>query len=177
MTERAEIRPDDTREAISAGRRRFGPHTRRRNWWLRLPRGLGLSRHYQTSNQLVLQSRSENQELTSQIADEGAKLAALQVELKSVQDALDAIMPAQNTYSFSPNQSMIVADGNLTIGLIGSPANEGVNININGKMHSAAAGGAIKIPLDPSTTCQVVVRSFDMFKAVLTASCAAVKPQ
>jgi hypothetical protein len=129
------------------------------------------------SNQLVLQSRSENQELTSQIADEGAKLAALQVKLKSVQDALDAIMPAENTYSFSPNQSMIVADGNLTIGLIGSPANEGVNINVNGKMHSATAGGAIKIPLDPSTTCQVVVRSFDMFKAVLTASCAAVKPQ
>lgn len=34
------------------------------------------------SNQLVLQSRSENQELTSQIADEGAKLAALQSSLK-----------------------------------------------------------------------------------------------
>jgi hypothetical protein len=129
------------------------------------------------SNQLVLQSRSENQELASQIADEGAKLAALQVKLKSVQDALDAIMPAENTYSFSPNQSMIVANGNLTIGVIGSPSNEGVNININGKMQSAAAGGAIKIPIDPSTNCQVVVRSFDMFKVVLTASCAAVKPQ
>jgi hypothetical protein len=63
-------------------------------------------------------------------------------------------MPAENTYNFSRNQSMTVADGNLTIGLISSPANEGVNININGKMHSAAAGGVIEIPLDPSTACQ-----------------------
>jgi hypothetical protein len=50
------------------------------------------------------------------------------------------MVPSQNTYSFSPNQSMILADGRLTVGLIGPPTNERVNLNINGKQHSAAAG-------------------------------------
>jgi hypothetical protein len=66
---------------------------------------------------------------------------------------------------------MIVASGRLTIGLIGPPTNESINININGKQQSAATGDAIKFQLDPSTTCQVRVLSFDMFKAVLNASC------
>ena len=101
----------------------------------------------------------------------------LQDKLTSVQAALQAIMPSENTYNISPNQSMIVAGGHLTIGLIGSPTNESVNININGKQQLAATGDVIHIALDPSTTCQVGVQSFDMFKAVLTASCAAVKPQ
>jgi hypothetical protein len=85
-------------------------------------------------------------------------------------------MPSENTYNISPNQSIIVADGHLTVGLIGAPTNEGVNININGKQHSAAAGNVIDVALDPSMTCQVGVQSFDAFKAVLTASCATVKP-
>jgi hypothetical protein len=128
------------------------------------------------SNNLVLQSRIESQKRESQIADQRATLGALQGKLTSVQAALDAIMPSENTYNIDPNQSMIVAGGHLTVGLIGSPTNEGVIINVNGKQHSAAAGGVINIALDSSTTCQVGVQSFDMFKAVLTASCAAVKP-
>ncbi len=140
-------------------------------------RGIVDYRDVVDSTQLVLQTRSENEELTSQLADETAKLAALQAKLKIVQDALDAIVPAENTYNFSPNQSITVADGHLTIGLVGAPANEGVNININGKQQMAAAGDVIHVALDPSTTCQVGVHSFDMFKAVLTASCTAVKPR
>ncbi len=129
------------------------------------------------STQLVVQTRTENQELASELNDEKAKFAALQAKLKSVQDALDAIMPAENSYNVNPNQSLTVAEGHLTIGLVGSPANEGVTININGKQYSAAAGDVIRVMLDSSTTCEVGVHSFDMFKAVLTASCAAVKPQ
>jgi len=129
------------------------------------------------STQLVVQTRSENQELASQLNEERANLAALQAKLKSVKDALDAILPAENTYNVSPNQSLTVADGHLIIGLVGAPANEGINININGKQHVAAVGDVIHVALDPSTTCEVGVHSFDMFKAVLTASCAATKPQ
>lgn len=129
------------------------------------------------STQLVLQTRTENQDLAAQVNDDTAKVAALQAKLKIVQDALDAVMPAQNTYNVGPNQSLTVADGHLTIGLVGAPANQGVNININGKQHAAAAGDVIRVTLDPSTTCEVGVHSFDMFKAVLTASCAAAKPQ
>ncbi len=129
------------------------------------------------SNQLVLQSRAKNEELESQIAEKDAKLAELEAKFKSAQAALDAIVPSKNTYVISPNQSMIVAGGHLTIALVGSPTNGGINININGKQQSATAGDVISIALAPSMTCQVGVQSFDMFKAVLTASCAAAKPQ
>ena len=125
------------------------------------------------SNHLVVQHRSENQGLTSQIVDNNAKLDELKGKLADVQAALHAIMPSENTYNISPNQSLIVAGGHLTIGLIGSPTNE--SININGKQQSAVSGDVIHIALDPSTSCGVEVQSFDMFKAVVGASCAAVK--
>ena len=85
-------------------------------------------------------------------------------------------MPSENTYNFTPNKSMIVAGGRLTIGLVGPPTNEGVNININGQQHSAAVGDTINVAVDPTTACQVRVKSFDMFKAVLIASCGSGKP-
>jgi hypothetical protein len=121
--------------------------------------------------------RADSQKLKAEINDQAAKLTTLQDKLTKVQAALDAILPSENTYNIVPNQSLIVADGHLTVGLIGSPANQGVNININGKPQLAAAGDVINVALDPSTTCQVEIQSFDMFKAVLTASCAAAKPQ
>ena len=114
----------------------------------------------------IQQLQPEIQRLKKEIIDQNAKLAELQAELTSVQAALDAIMPSENTYNISPNQSLIVAGGHLTLGLIGSPTNQGVNINVNGKQQLAAAGDVINIALDPSTTCQVGVQSFDMFKAV-----------
>ena len=66
------------------------------------------------------------QRLAADIADQNANLTALRAELTSTKATLDAIMPSQNHYTISPNQSLIVADGRLTIGLIGSPGNEGV---------------------------------------------------
>lgn len=124
----------------------------------------------------IQQLQPENQRLKKAIVDQNAKLVELQTELTSVQAALRAITPSENTYNISPNQSLIVAGGHLTIGLIGSPTNESVNINVNGKQQLAATGDVIRVTTDRSTTCQVGVQSFDMFKAVLTASCAAVKP-
>ena len=106
-----------------------------------------------------------------------ATVADLRVQLTKAKAALNAIMPSENTFNIDPNESRIVADGHLTIGLVGSPTNEGVNININGKLQLAAAGDLIHVALDPSTNCQVRVQSFDMFRVVLTASCAAAKPQ
>jgi FlaG/FlaF family flagellin (archaellin) len=126
--------------------------------------------------QLVQQLQAENQTLNHQIVDQSAHIAGLQANLTNVQSALNAIMPTKNTYTVNPNQSMIVADGHLTIGLVGSPSNQGVNLNINGKQQSASAGDVIQIALDPSTTCQVEIQSFDMFRAVLTASCVPAKP-
>jgi hypothetical protein len=95
----------------------------------------------------------------------------LQNRLSTFEAALDEIIPSKNIYNIKPNQSMIVAGGRLTIGLIGTPANESININVNGKQQSAASGDVINITIDPRTTCQVRVQSFDMFKAVINASC------
>lgn len=140
--------------------------------------GLNLTYHdLAAAREQIQQLQPESQRLKKEIVDQNARLVELQSELTSVQAALHTITPSENTYNISPNQSLIVAGGHLTIGLIGSPTNESVNINVNGKQKLAATGDVIHIALDPSTTCQVGVQSFDMFKAVLTASCATVKPQ
>jgi hypothetical protein len=129
------------------------------------------------ANQLIQSLRSENQKLKSQLAEHTAKEVELQTKLATTQAALEAIIPSENTYMVKPNQSIIVADGRLQIGLIGPPTNESININVNGKHQSAATGDVINIALEPRTTCQVRVQSFDMFKAILTATCAGAKPQ
>lgn len=130
-----------------------------------------------TATELIEQLRPESQKLKTAIIDQNVKLVALQRQFKTVQTALEAIMPSKNTYNINPNQSLIVGDGHLTIGLVGPPKNEHVNININGQQHSAATGDTFKITPDPSTACEVKVQSFDMFKAIVTALCATAKPQ
>ena len=117
------------------------------------------------------QLRADNQKLKTQLTFQDATQVALRATLDTTEAALEAITPSKNTYNIKPNQSMIVAGGRLTIGLIGSPTNESVNININGRKQSAATGDAINVALEPPTTCQVRVQSFDMFKVVIFASC------
>jgi hypothetical protein len=125
----------------------------------------------------IIQLRTDVQKLDGQITDQNGKLAALQTKLTSVQAALEAIMPSANTYTIQPNQSVIAADGRLTVGLVGPPTNEGINVNINGKQQLIAAGDVVHLAPDSSTSCQVEVQSFDMFKAIVTASCTAAKHQ
>ncbi len=123
------------------------------------------------ARRLNQQIMTESQNLRRQIADQTAALGALQSKLTNAQAALEAIVPAQHTYNISPNQSLVVADGRLTIAMIGAPSNQGVVINVNGKQQTAAAGDVLKIPLDQSTTCEVEIQSFDLFKALLHATC------
>ena len=54
-------------------------------------------------------------------------------------------MPSENIYVILPNQSLVVAGGRVTVGLIGAPANQGVTVNINGKQQLAAAGDVIAV--------------------------------
>jgi hypothetical protein len=125
----------------------------------------------------ILQLQSDGQRLAADIADQNATLTSLRAELATTRATLDAITPSLNVYNINPNQSLIIADGRLTIGMIGSPGNEGINLNVNGKQQKVAAGNLIRVSPDPSTACQVQIQSFDMFKAVLVASCAAAKSQ
>jgi hypothetical protein len=142
----------------------------------RFGRAMG-DREIRVSNSTIQQLRTENQKVAAQNAKQMATITDLQASLKKVQAKLDSILPSENAYNIVPNQSLIVADGHLTVGLIGSPANQNVNINVNGKQYSVSAGDVINIGLDSSMACQVTVQSFDMFMAVIHATCAAAKPQ
>jgi hypothetical protein len=105
------------------------------------------------------------------------KLFEMQANLSSAQAALNAVMPATNKYEIGPNQSLVVADGQLRIGLIGTPRNDSIELNVNGKQYSLAAGDILNGESDPSITCRVGVMSFDVLKAnvVVNASCAQAK--
>ena len=102
-------------------------------------------------------------------------MTTMHTDAQRLQAKLDAIIPSENKYNIDPNQSLVLADGHLTVGLIGAPRDDGIDININGKRYSAVVGDVIRVTADPSTTCTVKIQSFDMFKAQFTASCAADK--
>lgn len=129
------------------------------------------------AKELVQQVRTDNQKLKIEIIDQNARQAALQTKLTGVESTLKAIVPADDTFIVKPNQSLVVAGGRLTLGLVGSPSNDSVSININGQRQSAASGDIISVAVDPPGTCQVRVQSFDMFKAVLSAMCGAARGQ
>jgi len=135
------------------------------------------ARDIQQRDAAIQQLQSDGQRLAADIADQNATLTALRAELSTTKAALDAITPSLNVYNINPNQSLIAADGRLTIGMIGSPGNEGIDLNVNGKQQKVAAGDVIRVSPDPSTACQVQLQSFDMFKAVLVATCAPAKSQ
>ena len=69
------------------------------------------------------------------------------------------------------NQSLIVANGRMTIGLVGAPTNQNITVNINGRPEVLASGDVVEVAVNPSTTCHVRVQAFDMFKALITATC------
>lgn len=114
---------------------------------------------------------SEGEKIERRYSERSAQLAALQAKLTNIEAELDAIMPSENTYYIKANQSLIVGDGRLTIGLIGPPTKQGITLNINGKQQSLGAGETLRIAPNSSTVCHVEVSSFDMFKAVIHAVC------
>jgi hypothetical protein len=125
----------------------------------------------QDRDSAIRQLETERQDLELRRADQQAQVTALQAKVASLQAHLTAIVPSKNMYSINPNQSLLVADGHLTIGLVGSPTSNGIYININGKQQFAAVGDIIHVAPNPSTACDVQIESFDMFKAQFTASC------
>ena len=125
----------------------------------------------------IEQLRAESQKQKRDIDSKSQQLTTLQDKLNKTQAALDAIMPSAHTYNINPNQTLILGDGHLTIGLVGPPANDSVLLNINGKTQSVAAGQTLNIAAGPTTQCQISVQSFDVFKAVVVATCAAAKEQ
>ena len=125
----------------------------------------------------IEQLRAESQKQKRDIDSKSQQLTALQDKLTKTQAALDAIMPSAHTYNINPNQTLILGDGHLTVGMVGSPANDSVVLNVNGKSQTVAAGQTLSISPDPATQCRINLQSFDVFKAVIVATCAAAKAQ
>jgi hypothetical protein len=128
-------------------------------------------RELAVAKQLVQQLQTEGQKFKDQIAEQNSKLLAQQGALTRLQQTLNELMPSKDTYQIAANQSLIVANGRLTVGLVGPPTNQNITININGKPQLAVSGDVIEVAVDPTTTCHVRVQSFDMFSAVVTATC------
>jgi hypothetical protein len=126
---------------------------------------------------VIEQLQAQAQQFKRSVDQKSAQLTELQTKLNRVQAQLEQIVPSKDTYNILPNQTLIVADGRVTVGLVGSPGNENVVLNINGKQQVAAAGQVFPAGSGASAGCQVAVQSFDMFKAVLTASCAGPRSQ
>jgi hypothetical protein len=136
--------------------------------------GLNTSYVEMSSVKLLLQqSRSDSQKMKGEMAAQNVNSAVMESSRAKLQTALQDLVPSENTYSLKTNQSLNVGEGRLTIGLIGAPANDSVTININGKRQSLATGDVINVPVDAQTNCQVRLQSFDMFKALVRATCTA----
>jgi hypothetical protein len=129
------------------------------------------------ARQLLEQVQTDDETQRNQVSAQNVKITKLEIELTQTKADLEAVRPSKDRYNFAPNESRIAADGRLIIGLVGSPSNESVVLSINDKQQTMVAGQKIVVTPDPSTTCQVTVQSFTMVQAVVTATCAAAKPQ
>ena len=133
-------------------------------------------RNLEKREEIVIELREELQKRGGELGRRNDQITALQTKLNGVQAALDAILPSENTFNIVPNQSLLVAGGRITVGLVGQPANQTVTLNINGKEHALAAGDAVAIVNDDRTTCHITVQSFDMFTATFNTAWGAKKP-
>jgi hypothetical protein len=97
----------------------------------------------------------------------------LREQLDKVNKKLEAIIPSSNIYRIKPNESQTVPIGHLTVGLVGTPGNQSVELNINDKKYQAQAGDNIDIAM----ACRVGVVSFNVIDAnvMVNASCTETK--
>jgi hypothetical protein len=124
----------------------------------------------------IQQLREERQQASAELNRRADRILTLETRLKHVEGVLHEIVPDHGIYVIRPNQSLVVAGGRVIVGLVGSPSNQGVLVNVNGKQQLSAAGDVMTATTGEGQMCQVTVQSFDMFKAVLHATCAADAP-
>ena len=128
-------------------------------------------RDLNNAKQLILQLQTEGQRFKEQTAEQNNKLLTLENTVGKLTATLNELVPSKDTYQLAGNQSLIVANGRLTVGLVGAPTNQGVTVNINGKQQTVTSGDVIEVVVNPSTTCHVRIQAFDMFQARVTATC------
>jgi cell division protein FtsB len=125
----------------------------------------------------IEQLRAESQKQKRDIDGKSQQITVLQTKLAKTQAALDAITPSANIYNINPNQTLIVGDGHLTVGMVGPPGNDSLLRSTTGNPRVVAPGQNLSVAPDPTTKCQIGIQSFDVFRAVLVASCFSSKAQ
>ena len=122
------------------------------------------------------QLQEANSKLTAENKKQAETIGDLQDQLRSAKDELDKLFRPARTLEINANKSQRVSIGLLTIGLVGTPRNESVDLKIDGKQQSAAAGEVINVEF--STACRIHVMSFDVLKSsvAIDTTCGAVKP-
>lgn len=129
------------------------------------------SRDLADTRALVQQLQADAQKSKQAMVAATVAAAAVQVKTDKLAAELEAIRPSKDTYNFLPNQSLVLANGLLTVGLVGSPGNNGIVLNVNGVRKPVSSGDVVQVDVDAKTSCRVTVQSFDLFKAAVHATC------
>jgi hypothetical protein len=129
------------------------------------------SRDVRTLKLQIDSIQSEVQKSKQELVSQRAANSAMESRLNSVLAQLEAIEPSKDTYEIAPNQSVGVADGRLTLGLVGAPNSNNLVLSVNGAQKQAASGDVIQTAVDDET-CRITVQRFDLFKAVINVRCA-----
>ena len=127
------------------------------------------------TDNMITDLRSQSQREKRKNDTLSAEITAMETKLENAQATLNSVMPSPNTYTIKPNQTLIVGDGHLPVGMVGAPGNDAIMLSVNSKQQPLAAGQTIIVAPDPATQCQILVQSFDVFKATLVAACSGPK--
>jgi hypothetical protein len=140
-----------------------------------------LGRHWRAQdiadyNSKIMTLQKDNDSLTKTSSDQRRQIDSLTSQLKSAQVQLDEIFRPTRKLEIKANESKRISVDQLIIGLIGTPRNENVDMNVNGRKYTAAAGNVTNVQL--STNCRIEVMSFDVLtsSAVINTTCTTVKP-
>jgi hypothetical protein len=136
--------------------------------------GVSAGNRERTGSQKIIKDlRADKDKLTAERIALQKQTFELREQWDKVNKKLEAIMPSPNIYKIKPNESQIVPIGHLTVGLVGTPGNQSVELNINNKKYQAQAGDINDIAM----TCRVEVVSFNVIDAnvMANANCAETK--
>jgi hypothetical protein len=118
---------------------------------------------------IIKELTADKDKLTAERIALQKQIFELREQRDKVNNKLEAIMPSPNIYRIKPNESQTVPIGRLTVGLVGTPGNQSIELNINDKKYRAQAGDINDIAM----ACRVEVVSFSVIDAnvMVTASC------
>ena len=135
--------------------------------------GLNIARQdIAAGKQLIQQLQTESQKLQKQV--HGTKRQQHRAAVQADDDVKPRCMRwsrRRTPIILKPNQSIIVADGHLVLGLVGTPDNDQHQHQHQWQTASAAPGDIINVAPDASTACQVMVQSFRHVRGGVTATC------